>query len=107
MISWVVPKSIYPKGYHAKPSDALPFISLASQKNYFAVYHMALYSDENLLKWFKEQYAKQCKTKLDMGKSCIRLKKLEDIPFELIGELASKVGTKQWIEKYEKALGGR
>lgn len=102
MLGFVVPHSIYPKGYHCDPKLPLPFISLASQKNFIALYHMGIYADENLLNWFLVEYPKHCKTKLDMGKSCIRFKKMEDIPFELVGELAKKIHVSDWITLYEK-----
>ena len=79
----------------------LPFLSIAAQKNFFAVYHMGIYADDNLLNWFVEEDSKYCKRKLDMGKSCIRFKKVEEIPFELIGELCEKMSVKNWIELYE------
>ena len=101
MISYVVPHSIYPKGYHCKPTDALPFLSIASQKNFIAVYHMGIYGDPILLNWFQQGYAKACTAKLDMGKSCIRFKKLDQIPFALIAELATKMTVKDWIDSYE------
>jgi uncharacterized protein YdhG (YjbR/CyaY superfamily) len=101
MIGYVVPHSLYPPGYHADPSTPLPFISLASQKNHVAVYHMGIYSDRKLMDWFVNEYSKHCKYKLDMGKSCIRFKKMEDIPYELIGELATKMSPYDWIDKYE------
>ncbi len=104
MLGYVVPHSIYPNGYHCDPKLPLPFMNIASQKNFIAVYHMGVYSDPKLLKWFTEEYAKQSKAKLDMGKSCIRFKKPEQIPFKLIGELASKMTPKQWIDTYESVL---
>lgn len=104
MLSYVVPKSIYPNGYHCNPKDDLPFISLASQKNFIALYHMGIYANEELLNWFTTEYPNHCKTKLDMGKSCIRFKKLEDIPFELIKELVQKVSIQDWVELYESKL---
>ncbi len=104
MIGYVVPHSIYPAGYHCDPSLPLPFMSIASQKNFIAVYHMGVYVDTKLLKWFTEAYAKQVKGKLDMGKSCIRFKKIDNIPFDLIGELASKMSPKDWITLYEKGV---
>ena len=76
-------------------------MSFASQKNFIAVYHMGVYADKDLLEWFTSEYSKRCKTKLDMGKSCIRFKKAEQIPFDLIGELASKMTVQQWIDIYE------
>ena len=84
MIGYVVPHSIYPKGYHCSPELPLPFVNIASQKNFIAVYHMGIYSDEKLLNWFVEEFPKYSKRKPDMGKSCIRFKKAEEIPFELI-----------------------
>ncbi|MBX3044254.1 MAG: DUF1801 domain-containing protein [Candidatus Kapabacteria bacterium] len=104
MIGFVVPHSIYPSGYHCDPKQPLPFISIASQKNFIALYHMGLYANPDLLKWFSDEYPKHSKTKLDMGKSCIRFKKPDQIPFELIGDLCSKMTTKQWIEIYETNL---
>lgn len=104
MMGYVVPHSKYPDGYHCDPAQALPFMSIASQKNFIAVYHMGIYADPKLLKWFTEEYAKQAKGKLDMGKSCIRFKKPDQIPFKLIGELASKMTTDDWIKLYEKNL---
>ena len=104
MIGYVVPKSVYPAGYHVKPELPLPFINLASQKNFIALYHMGLYADEKMLKWFEKAYAERVSTKLDMGKSCIRFKKLSDIPYELIGELVAKMNAEDWIDLYEKQL---
>ena len=104
MMGYCVPHSIYPAGYHCNPKDPLPFIGIASQKNFIAVYHMGIYADPSLLKWFVTAHAKASPKKLDMGKSCIRYKKPGDIPFELIGELASKMTTDDWIALYEKAL---
>ncbi|NOU37140.1 MAG: DUF1801 domain-containing protein [Ferruginibacter sp.] len=91
MIGYVVPHSIYPAGYHCTPQLPLPFMNIASQKNFVAIYHMGIYGDKNLLDWFLTEYAKQSSKKIDMGKSCIRFKKMEDIPFQLIGELAAKI----------------
>lgn len=102
MPAWVVPHSLYPAGYHCKPEEPLPFLSIASQKNFIAVYHMGVYADEGLMKWFTSEYPKHCSRKLDMGKSCIRFKKMDDIPYELIGELAGKMTADEWIARYEK-----
>ena len=102
MIGYVVPYSVYPPGYHCKPKQPLPFLALASQKNFIAVYHMGIYGDEALLKWFEEAYAKTGVGKLDMGKSCIRLKKMDKIPYDLIGELCTKMTPAQWIDIYER-----
>ena len=104
MMGYAVPHSKYPAGYHCKPEDPLPFMGIASQKNFIAVYHMGIYADPKLLKWFTEAHAKASPKKLDMGKSCIRYKKMEDIPFDLIGELASKMTPDDWIAMYEKNL---
>lgn len=101
---WVVPHKLYPGGYHCDPAQALPFLGIASQKNFIALYHMGIYSDPKLLEWFKTEWAKASTKKLDMGKSCIRFKKPEDIPYDLIGELATKMSPQQWIERYESAF---
>jgi uncharacterized protein YdhG (YjbR/CyaY superfamily) len=101
MLGYVVPHSIYPKGYHCKPNLSLPFINIASQKNFIALYHMGIYANPELLNWFVAEYSKQVKSKIDMGKSCIRFKKMEDIPYELIGELAAKMTVSEWISIYE------
>jgi uncharacterized protein YdhG (YjbR/CyaY superfamily) len=104
MIGYVVPKSVYPPGYHCDSKLPLPFISIASQKNFVAFYHMGIYADEYLLKWFTDEYPKHSNTKLDMGKSCIRFKKLNDIPYELLGQLAGKMTADEWIEIYERKI---
>ena len=104
MLGYVVPHSIYPSGYHCDPKLPLPFLSIASQKKFIAVYHMGIYADNELLDWFTSEYCKQSKTKLDMGKSCIRFKKIDQIPYKLIGELASKMTPQQWIDLYERTL---
>ncbi|MFD1632073.1 DUF1801 domain-containing protein [Pseudopedobacter beijingensis] len=104
MIGYVVPHSIYPDGYHVTPQLPLPFINIASQKSHIALYHMALYADENLLNWFKEEYAKQTNTKPDIGKSCIRFKKPEQIPFSLIGELVQQIDIQQWVQLYKTKI---
>lgn len=102
MIGFVVPHSLYPAGYHCTPSEPLPFISLASQKNFISLYHMGIYATPELLQWFTDEYPKHIKTKLDMGKSCIRFKKPEQIPYELIAELCTKMTPQEWIEIYER-----
>lgn len=103
MIGWVVPHKLYPPGYHCDPKLPLPFLSLASQKNYISFYHMGLY-DGPLLDWFREEWANVSPKKLDMGKSCVRFKKPEDITFELLGELVSKVTPAEWIDTYESTF---
>jgi hypothetical protein len=104
MMSWVVPHSVYPAGYHCNPKQALPFISIASQKNYIAVHHMGIYAMPSLLQWYTEEYPKHSRKKLDMGKGCLRFKDMDDIPYKLIEELAKKVSLKDWISTYEKNL---
>jgi hypothetical protein len=104
MIGYVVPHSLYPAGYHCDPKLPLPFMSIASQKGFIAVYHMGIYADAELMAWFLDEHAKLDLPKLDMGKSCIRFKKPEAIPFALIGKLAAKTTPKAWIAAYEKAF---
>ena len=101
MIGYVVPHSLYPAGYHVNPDLPLPFINIASQKNFIALYHMGIYSDKDLLNWFVSEYPNHSKTKLDMGKSCIRFKNVNNIPFELIGELMQKMSCQSWIDLYD------
>lgn len=104
MLGYVIPHSLYPDGYHCDPKQPLPFMGMASQKNFIAVYHMGIYADKTLFNWFTNEYAKQCKIKLDMGKSCIRFKKIDQIPFKLIGQLAGKMSAKEWITIYEQQV---
>ena len=104
MLGYVVPHTLYPKGYHCDPKLPLGFISLASQKNFVALYHMGIYAKPELLDWFVGEFPKHSKSKLDMGKSCIRFKKMNDIPYELISELASKMTAQDWIDCYESAF---
>ncbi|MBK6731404.1 MAG: DUF1801 domain-containing protein [Bacteroidetes bacterium] len=103
-LGYVVPHTLYPDGYHCKPSEPLPFAGIASQKNSINFYHMGIYADPKLLNWFVSEYPKHSKQKLDMGKSCIRFKKLDDIPYKLIGELMKKISVKEWITIYETHL---
>ncbi|WP_350292534.1 DUF1801 domain-containing protein [uncultured Croceitalea sp.] len=105
MIGYVVPHSIYPAGYHCDTKLPLPFINIASQKNFVALYHSGIYADKKLLDWFVAEYPKHVKTKLDMGKSCIRFKKMENIPYDLITELCQKMTVEDWISLYEKNIG--
>ncbi len=102
MIGYVVPFKTYPDGYHCKPELPLPFLHIASQKNFIALYHMGIYAEPKIHDWFVKEYPKHCKYKLDMGKSCIRFKKMEDIPYDLITALMKKFTVKQWISIYEK-----
>lgn len=104
MLGYVVPHSKYPDGYHCDTTKPLPFMNLASQKNSVNFYHMGIYSDPELLAWFKSEYPKHASNKLDMGKSCIRFKNINKIPVELIGELVSKMTADQWIERYESVI---
>ncbi len=102
MIGYVVPHAIYPSGYHCTPKLPLPFLNIASQKNAITMYHMGIYAEKNLLEWFQNEYPKHSKTKLDMGKSCVHFKKIDQIPFALVGELISKVSVEKWIAWYEE-----
>jgi len=104
MIGYVVPHSIYSSGYHCDTKLPLPFINIASQKSFVGFYHMGLYADQELKDWFIEEYPKHCKLKLDMGKSCIRFKKMNQIPFDLIGQLVAKMSTQEWINLYENEI---
>jgi len=104
MIGYVVPHSIYPNGYHCTPKLPLPFISIGSQKNFIVIHHLGIYANPQLLEWFTSEYPKHYNQKLDMGKGCIRFKKLDQIPFDLIGELAGKMSVEEWIECYETQI---
>ena len=102
MIGYVIPHSIYPDGYHCSPKLPLPFANIASQKNFIAFYHMGIYADPEILEWFVAEFPKHSSAKLDMGKSCIRFKKMDQIPNELIGELMFKISVQDWINTYEE-----
>ncbi|CAM4111108.1 DUF1801 domain-containing protein [Gillisia limnaea] len=104
MIGYVIPHSVYPKGHHCTPKLPLPFINIASQKNFVALYHMGIYADKNLLNWFTSAYKKISGRKLDIGKNCIRFKKTEAIPYNLIAELVSKITPQDWIQTYEETI---
>jgi hypothetical protein len=104
MIGYVVPHTLYPEGYHCDPKLPLPFVSIASQKNFIALHHMGIYASPKLLEWFVTEYPKHCKTKLDMGKGCIRFKKADQIPYDLIAELMQKINVKDWIKMYQEAF---
>jgi hypothetical protein len=104
MIGYVVPHKLFPEGYHCDPKLPLPFLSIAAQKNAITLYHMGIYGSSELLNWFQTEYPKHCKTKLDMGKSCIRFKKIEDIPYKLIETLVKKMSVKDWIEIYSSQM---
>ena len=102
--SYVVPHQLYPDGYHCDPKLPLPFVSFASQKRFIALYHMGVYADSEVLDWFVDEYSKRCAHKLDMGKSCIRFKKINEIPYDLIAELMTKMDTSKWISIYEASI---
>ena len=104
MIGYVVPHDIYPDGYHCDPKLPLPFANIASQKNFIGFYHMGIYANKRLLEWFVKEYPKHCDTNLDMGKSCVRFKKMDKIPYELIGRLMHKMSVNDWIKLYEKNI---
>ncbi|PWJ43999.1 DUF1801 domain-containing protein [Sediminitomix flava] len=104
MIGYVVPHSLYPKGYHCNPELPLPFLNIASQKNFIGFYHMGIYADTDLLDWFVTEFPKHSKYKLDMGKSCIRFKKVDHIPYDLIAELVRKITPEDWINTYDKSF---
>ena len=107
MIGYVVPKSIYPNGYHCDTNLPLPFANIASQKNFIALYHSGIYANKEIYDWFVKEYPKHCKHKLDMGKSCIRFKKSEEIPFDLIAELMQKMTVNEWINLYEYSIANK
>ncbi len=104
MLGYVIPHHLYPAGYHCKPSEPLPFASIASQKSSISFYHMGIYMDPALMEWFVAEYPKHSKQKLDMGKSCIRFKKPEHIPYDLMAQLMQKMTAAQWIALYERNL---
>ena len=104
MIGFIIPLSRYPEGYHVKANTPLPFINLANQKNFIALYHMGLYANKELMNWFVNEFPSHSKRKLDMGKSCIRFKKPEEIPFELIKDLVQKMTCEDWIACYESQI---
>jgi hypothetical protein len=107
MVGYVVPHSIYPNGYHCNPKLPLPFMAIASQKNFIALYHMGIYVNPKLLQWFTTEYPKHSNQKLDMGKSCIRFKKMDQIPFDLLEELFAKMSVQDWVECYETQIKSR
>lgn len=107
MLGYIVPHAIYPKGYNCNPKVPLPYMNLGSQKNFIVLHALSVYNDSKLLDWFVNEYPKHCKTKLDMGKGCIRFKKMDDIPLQLIGELTAKLTVQQWITICEKVVADR
>ena len=106
MIGFYVPHRVFPAGYHCDPRQPLPFASLASQKNYMALHLMSVYSDNEHRAWFHEAWAKTGK-KLDMGKSCVRFKKIEDLALDVIGEAIQRVPVKTYVAHYQSALAAR
>ncbi|RNA63315.1 DUF1801 domain-containing protein [Chryseobacterium nematophagum] len=104
MVGWAVPLETYPAGYHCSPNTPLPFMALASQKNFIAFYHMGMYMKPELLEWFVSEYPKYSTRKLDMGKSCVRFKKIDYIPLQLIAEISTKMSVEDWINCYEANL---
>lgn len=103
MIGYFVPHSLYPSGYHCDTTQPLPFLHIASQKNHMAVYMFCLYIDESEMDWFQDAWAKTGK-KLDMGKSCVRFKKVDDLPLPLIGQAVKRVPVTRFIASYESGL---
>lgn len=104
MVGYYIPHSKYPDGYHCDPKIPLPFMSFASQKNSINFYHSGIYANQELHDWFVKEYPKHCKRKLDMGKSCVRFKKIEEIPYDLIGELVTKMSADEYINIYETTI---
>jgi hypothetical protein len=105
MIGYYVPHKVYPPGYHCDPKQPLPFAGLGSQKNHMAVYLMCIYGSRQHEEWFRKEWAKTGK-KLDMGKSCIRFRKLEDLALEVIGEAVARVPAKKYVAYYESVIKG-
>ena len=104
MPSFVIPHSIYPDGYHCDNKLPLPFISISNLKSSISLHHMGLYANSELLDWFKSEYPEHSKTKLDMGKGCIKFKKFNEIPYKLIGVLSKRMTVKNWIDTYEQNI---
>lgn len=99
MLAYSVPLSHLSDTYNGQP---LWYAALASQKNYMAVYLMTVYGDKKMEQWFRARY-KACGKKLDMGKSCIRFKTVDDLPLDLIGEVIAKVPLDEWVERYRQS----
>lgn len=103
MPAWFVPHTLYPHGYHCDPSQPLPFASIASQKSHIGIYLFCTYMDPELMAWFEAEWRKTGK-RWDAGKSCVRVKRLEDIPLELVGQVVKKMPVKRFVEVYEAGL---
>lgn len=106
-LGYVVPHSIYPAGYHCKPSEPLPFAGIALQKKSINLYHMGFYTDPELVAWFLSEYSKHSTQKPDMGKGCVRFRRSDEIPCDLVGELMRKISVKEWVDIYETKLKDR
>lgn len=104
MITYRVPLAVYPGGYRPSKGGPLPFLCLAAQKGYLGFYHLGMYADPGLVSWFTQAWEALGVGKLDLGKSCIRLRKPEKIPFELLGTLAGKMDLDTWVKVYEESL---
>ena len=104
MIGYVVPHSLYPSGYHCDPKLPLPFLNIASQKNHIGFYHMGIYANKELMAWFEKAYADTVTSRLDMGKSCIRFRNPDQIPYKLLGELCTKMEVAEWVDLYERTI---
>jgi hypothetical protein len=102
--SYIVPLELFPDGYHCTPNTPLPYLSLASQKNFISLHHFGMYMNQKLTQWFIKSYAEQVESKLDMGKSCVRFKKMDQIPYALVGELIAKMSLEDFVAGYEKAM---
>jgi hypothetical protein len=100
MIGYFVPHDVYPPGYHCDPKQPLPFVSLASQKNHMAVYLYCLYSDPDMLDWFREAWAATGR-KLDMGKSCVRFKKLDQVALDVVADAIRAIPVKDFVAHYD------
>ena len=104
MIGYYVPHRVFPAGYHCDPKQPLPFANLASQKNHLSLYLMCVYGDSPLAEWFRESWAKTGK-KLDMGKTCVRFKKVEDLALDVVGEAIRRMPVSKYLKQYEQAMG--
>ena len=97
MIGYYVPHRVHPAGYHCDPRQPLPFAALASQKNYMSLYLMCVYADSAHSEWFRQAWARTGK-KLDMGKACVRFKKVDDLALDVIGEAIRRMPTASYLK---------